>query len=148
MTTTGLETFDTTVQKTDIWLKEIMNELGWDSRQKAYLALRSVLHTLRDRLTVDEVANLSAQLPMLVRGIYFESWKPSSSPQKYRNREEFLSRVQSFFRGDQPVDAEKIVQAVFTVMQREVTEGEIGEVKRMLPEEIRHLWPEPVEAHQ
>jgi uncharacterized protein (DUF2267 family) len=71
MSATGLEVFDTTVQKTMVWLKEIMEELHWEDRHRAYLALRGCLHQVRDRLQVEEVAHLGAQLPMLVRGIYY-----------------------------------------------------------------------------
>jgi uncharacterized protein (DUF2267 family) len=86
MSATGLDVFDQTLQKTNIWLKEIMDDLGPD-RQRAYHALRAVLHTLRDRLTVEEAAHLSAQLPLLVRGIYFEGWHPRTSrPPSARGR--------------------------------------------------------------
>jgi hypothetical protein len=63
MSATGLSVFDTTLQKTNHWLKELMRLLDWHDRQKAYLALRSTLHALRDRLTVEETAQLAAQLP-------------------------------------------------------------------------------------
>jgi uncharacterized protein (DUF2267 family) len=77
MSTTDLEVFDTTVHKTNSWLHELMEELGWSDRHKAYLALRATLHALRDRLTVQGVAQLGAQLPMLIRGFYYEGWVPS-----------------------------------------------------------------------
>jgi uncharacterized protein (DUF2267 family) len=70
MRATGLEVFDTTVQATNAWLKEIMETTGPD-RRRAYHVLTAVLHALRDRLTVDEVAQLGAQLPILVRGLYY-----------------------------------------------------------------------------
>ncbi len=73
---TGLEVFDSTVQKTNIWLNDILEELHWEDRNKAYMALRTTLHALRDRLTLEEVAQFSAQLPMLIRGIYYEGWDP------------------------------------------------------------------------
>ena len=98
MSATGLEVFDQTLQKTNIWLKEIMEHLGPD-RQRAYHALRAVLHTLRDRLTVEEAAHLSAQLPLLIRGIYFEGWHPAHKPTKERTREEFLEQVEARLRG-------------------------------------------------
>ncbi len=72
MPMTGLESFDTTVQKTNIWLKDIMQEEGWEDRHKAYLVLRSVLHAVRDMLTIDEAAHLGSQLPMLLRGVYYD----------------------------------------------------------------------------
>jgi uncharacterized protein (DUF2267 family) len=70
MSATGLEVFDKTVHTTNAWLKEIMEATGLD-RRRAYRALAAVLHALRDRLTVDEVAQLGAQLPILVRGLYY-----------------------------------------------------------------------------
>lgn len=96
MSMTGLEAFDATIQKTNVWLKDIMDELDWDDRHRAYLALRSVLHSLRDRLTVEEATELGAQLPMLIRGSYFEGWKPAGKPIKY-DREGFLAQVRGQF---------------------------------------------------
>ena len=46
--------------------------LGTDDRQDAYRAVRGVLHTLRDRLPVEESAQLAAQLPTLLRGVFYE----------------------------------------------------------------------------
>jgi uncharacterized protein (DUF2267 family) len=76
MSITGLEVFDTTLQKTNEWLQEIMQEFGTENRQQAYAALRATLHTLRERLPTEETAHLGAQLPMLIRGIYYEGWHP------------------------------------------------------------------------
>jgi uncharacterized protein (DUF2267 family) len=59
MSATGLDAFDKTLQTTNIWLQEIMEELGPDG-QRAYKVLRGVLHALRDRLTIDEAAHLGA----------------------------------------------------------------------------------------
>jgi uncharacterized protein (DUF2267 family) len=71
MSTTGLDVFDTTVQKTNNWLNDLMQVLRWPDKHKVYLALRTTLHALRDRLTVEEVAHLGAQLPMLIRGFRY-----------------------------------------------------------------------------
>jgi len=77
MQSTGVSALDGTIQKTNIWLREVMDELGSDDRHRAYLALRSVLHSLRDRLTIEEATDLGAQLPILVRGFYYDAWNPS-----------------------------------------------------------------------
>lgn len=74
-----LEVFDKTVQTTNAWLKEITEATGLD-RRRAYRVLAAVLHALRDRLTVDEVAQLGAQLPILVRGLYYDNGTPPESP--------------------------------------------------------------------
>jgi uncharacterized protein (DUF2267 family) len=141
MSMTGLDVFDRTVHKTNNWLNELMEVLGWQDRHKAYLALRVTLHTLRDRLTVEEVAQLAAQLPMLIRGSYYEGWDPTGKPLKERSKEEFLARIEEYFSGDDPVDPEQVARAVFTVLSNRVTEGEIEDVKHVLPAEIEDLWP-------
>src|ERR1700724_2716111 len=93
MSATGLEVFDKTVQTTNAWLREIMEATGLD-RRRAYRALAAVLQALRDRLTVDEVAQLGAQLPILVRGLYYDQWHhPAGKPDRLRHKEEFLAAV-------------------------------------------------------
>ena len=140
MSITGLEVFDATVHKTNSWLKEISQELGVD-RRRAYDALRAVLHCLRDRLTVEEAAHLADQLPLLVRGIYYEAWRPAGKPEKIRSREEFLERVDAHFQKTEPIDPEEAVRAVFQVLENHITPGEIHDVIQNLPEKIRALWP-------
>lgn len=140
MSSTGLEVFDKTLQTTHIWLDEIMAEMGPD-RQHAYHVLRAVLHALRDRLPVNDAAHLSAQLPMLVRGIFFEGWRPRPEPTKERSREEFLARVQEGLHGIRPTSPEQAARTVFKVLARHVTGGETEKVRQALPQEIRTLWP-------
>lgn len=141
MSATGLDVFDTTIHKTNAWLNELMRILGWQDRHKAYLALRTVLHALRDRLTVEEAAQLGAQLPVLIRGFYYEGWDPAGKPVRERDREQFLARIAQAFRNDKTVDPERVARAVFTVLAKRVSEGEIEDVKQILPAEIRDLWP-------
>jgi uncharacterized protein (DUF2267 family) len=138
MTWTGLETFDTAVQKADTWLKEIMMELNTDSRRIAYACLRSVLHTLRDRLTIDEAVDLGAQLPLLVKGIYYDEWDPSRTPVKDRHMEAFIDHINK--RNVSDIDSKVAAKAVFKLLHKKVTEGEINDVKGMLPEELNSLW--------
>jgi uncharacterized protein (DUF2267 family) len=45
--------------------------------------LRAWLHTLRDRLTVEASAHFAAQLPDLIRGIFYAGWNPSAVPEMY-----------------------------------------------------------------
>jgi uncharacterized protein (DUF2267 family) len=145
MSTTGLEVFDQTLQKTNIWLKDIMGQVGPD-RQRAYHALRAVLHTLRDRLTVEEAAHLSAQLPLLVRGIYFEGWHPAHKPSKERTQDEFLEQVKGRLQGIEPINPETATRVVLEVLERYVDPAEAVHVKHMLPKPIRELWPSEPKA--
>ena len=100
-----------------------------------------MLQTLRDRLTIEETAQLGAQLPMLVRGFYFEGWDPSGKPVKERHQTDFLARIGSHFKDDELAIPEKIARAVFKVLAKHVTEGEIRDIQRVIPGELRMLWP-------
>jgi len=139
MSATGLKAFDSTLQLTNTWLHELMEELGWSHRERAYHALRVVLHALRDRLPVDEVAALGAQVPLLVRGVYYEGWHPADKPLKGHRRDDLLAEIGAAFRDDRDVDPETVARAVFRVLERHVSPG--AGVKQHFPEELRALWP-------
>jgi uncharacterized protein (DUF2267 family) len=130
------------VHTTNILLKELTEELGWDDRQRAYHALGAVLHALRDRLTVAEAADLGAQFPMLIGGLYYEGWNPNGKPVKERNREQFPAHISAAFPGQVETYSENIAWAVFKVLRRHVSEGEIADIKHALPGQMRSIWPE------
>ena len=139
---TSHDVFDTTLQKTQVWLNDLTSELDWENKpQKAYMALRTVLHALRDRLTVEEAVQLGAQLPMLVRGFYFEGWTLKGKPHKERHKADFLDHIKKAFKNDVTVNPQQICRAVFRVLVRHTSKGEIEDVKHMLPKELRELWP-------
>jgi uncharacterized protein (DUF2267 family) len=140
MITAGLDVFDRTLHKTYEWLADLMRLLRVDDRRMAYRALRATLHALRDRLTVEEVAQLGAQLPMLVRGFYYEGWDPTAKPLTLRHKDEFLGRVASRLTNDD-VEPETAARGVFALLAERVTQGEIEDVKHILPSELRALWP-------
>jgi uncharacterized protein (DUF2267 family) len=140
MTQTSLTPLESTIQTTNIWLNEILERMGWHEQHRAYHALRAVLHALRDRLSVDETAALSAQLPLLIRGIFYEGWHPHGKPLKERHKEQFLAHIAEAFRNDPDVDVEQVTRAVFQVIAKHVTRGEIESIKHCLPAEIRSLW--------
>lgn len=141
MTNATITAFDSTLHKTNVWLKELQEELDWkpSDHQKTYHALRAVLHVLRDRLTPQEASDFAAQLPMLIRGFYYEGWNPSRTPTS-DNREEMLAKIAEHFETDASVEAETITRAVFKVVQKHVSEGEVEDIKAALPKSIRELW--------
>jgi uncharacterized protein (DUF2267 family) len=134
--------FENAVQTSNRWLNELMDELGWQDRHRAYLALRVVLHALRDRLTAAEVVDLGAQLPTLIRGMYYEGWKGTAQTPRVRRKEEFLAPIGDAFRDDPELFPEQIAWAVFKILKAHVSAGEIDDVKHALSREIRSLWPE------
>jgi uncharacterized protein (DUF2267 family) len=127
------------VEKAHIWLNEMAGELGSEDQQEAYRVLRAYLHALRDRLPVDEAAQLAAQLPELIRGIYYEGWDPSATPVRYRTYAEFLDRVAEEALLDGETAASYAVSAASSLLRRHVSAGEIDDVRAILPEDLRPI---------
>ena len=142
MSMTGLPVFDTTIQKTNLWLNELMEDLEWDNRHKAYQALRGVLHALRDHLPTSEAAHFSSQLPMLVRGIFFEGWRPNSKNGRDHSADSFLAAVADHFPKDPEIDAERVVRAVFSLLADHIPGGEIEKIIGVMPKQLRSFWQE------
>lgn len=125
------------VEKAHVWLNEMAGELGTDDRQEAYRALRAYLHALRDRLPVNEAAQLAAQLPDLIRGIYYEGWNPSKTPVRYRGLADFLGRVATDANLDGETEASYAVSAAAKILRRHVSAGEIDDVRAILPDDLK-----------
>lgn len=146
MSQTGLETFDDTLQQTNTWLNDVAEQLGRDDRQLAYHALRATLQTLRDRIGTDEAAKLAAQLPLLVRGIFYESWDPGEDPAALRDREAFLERIHARYGYREPVSTEEIARAVFVALNARLTPGLVEKVRERVGADVRGFWPAPAAA--
>jgi len=132
-----------TVQKTHEWVHAVQRELTWMDERRAHTALRAVLHSLRDRLTLDEIAQFGAQLPTFIRGVYYEGWDPTHTPLRKRDAESFLAQIRSAFERTRPVvDPKSVATAVFRVIESRISPGEVEDIKSLLPERIRQFWPE------
>ena len=120
---------------------EICAELEWaHDSQRAYRALRAVLHALRDRLHPEEAAGFAAQLPLLVRGTFYEGWHPGGKPIKTRSADDFLAPVADAFRDEPPAVPTDVARAVFTVVKRHLSAGEVADVIAALPDDVQTLW--------
>ena len=139
MSANGLAVFDKTLQTTHMWLDQIMERIGPD-RQVAWKVLGTVLHKLRDRLPAEASAHLAAQLPLLIRGAYYDQYRPSEQPTDCRTREEFVDEVAEWLADTRPVDPEEAIAAVFDAISRNVDAGQVEKIKRVLPKAIREMW--------
>ncbi|MCG5466356.1 DUF2267 domain-containing protein [Micromonospora sp. NPDC053740] len=137
-----ISAFESSLDKTNLILKDIENAYGWpkDRRNQSYAALRTVLHLLRDRLPVNESVEFAQQLPVLVRGIYFDGWVPSDVPIKL-NRDDFLYEVRQGFPYDAEGGAERVTQVVLDTLRRHVTQGEWQDVKDTMPKDLATMMP-------
>ena len=139
MSESHIAILDHTVQETNIWLKAIAEELHFDDRHQAYNALRAVLHALRDRLPPEVAVHLGAQLPALVRGIYYEGWHMPGTPTKEHSAQEFADHVLRELPPRFPMDPLTVARGVFEILWEKLDPGEFGKVSDHLPASLRTL---------
>jgi uncharacterized protein (DUF2267 family) len=137
---TSISSFTQAAAQAQQWVNELAEDLNWNERH-AYHLLRAVLHALRDWLSQEEMTDLAAQLPVLIRGIYFEGWKPAETPVWERKKDDFVARIQDAFSGDLLNDPDRAIAAVFRLIDRHVSHGEVVQVRNSMKKALRELWP-------
>ncbi|PYJ25462.1 MAG: DUF2267 domain-containing protein [Verrucomicrobia bacterium] len=144
MSQQGLETIESTTQKTHEWIARVAEALHMEKRD-AYKSLRAVLQTVRDRLQVDIAVHFGAQLPMLIRGLYYEGWEPSKVPIKL-SRQQFLDSIREKIVADRVIDPLETTQAVLSMVSTYIGGGEIDKVKHSFPHDMQSLFPDLAKA--
>lgn len=130
----NVDVIDRTVNKTNTWLKMVAERMGTDDRHRAYMVLRAVLHALRDRVGPEVSVHLAAQLPLLVRGVFYEGWHPTARPDRM-SFGEFLARVEDEAMLKGTTQAEDATRAVIAVLWEELSAGAVEHLMDVLPEE-------------
>ena len=137
----GLESIDHTVQLTHQWINDLDARLGWENKHRSFRLLRAVLQAVRDWLPVNDAVHFGAQLPELLRGIYYEQWRPSATPVKDRSRSDFVGRIEDAFANDRLLFAAEAITTVFDLLCDKLSAGEVEKVRHALPADLRVLWP-------
>lgn len=140
MPATGLDVFDTTLQKTSRFLKEIEDAFGWEGRRvQSYAAARIILHALRDRLTVQEASDFAGQLPLLLKGVFFDGWNPSAVPRKL-DATEFRDEIQRQFQYSMDRSLDDLIKVVVHALGQFISKGEMEDVTSILPRKLAVLF--------
>jgi uncharacterized protein (DUF2267 family) len=136
----GLEQLNTAVNTAEEWIDDLMQRLGWSNRERVYLVLLASLHALRDALARNQAVYIGAQLPPLLRGLYYEGWHPGTRL-AIRSRAAFLQRVHDGMHRDAAVDAETAARAVFALLAARLPAAEVEDAKAATPKQLHNLWP-------
>jgi uncharacterized protein (DUF2267 family) len=139
---TGNQEFDDAIRATEGWIGEFMRLLGWQNRDKACLALRAASHALRDSLPLEEAVYLGAQLPALLRGVYYEGWHPVGRAFRIRTRDALLARIEDGVHRDPAIDPEQITRALLALFAKRLPPAELEDAKAVTPQSLRGLWPD------
>jgi len=143
MSTKHIQVFERTTHEAHDWVNELTARLDWTSERDALRLLRVVLRKLRDHLPVNEMAQFSAQLPIMLRGMFFEGWQPNAAPARAQPAAAFITAVEAEvadvldYRG--PVD----IAVVFHLLNARISRGEVEDVRANLPTDLQAMWPAP-----
>lgn len=135
---TGITSLDSSLTTTSEWFNGIEEELKWPDKNRIYSATKAVLGTLRDCLTIEELHQFTAQLPMIWTGMLFEGYDPTGKPMRM-NREEFLQSVRDKF-GPNPINAEETTIAIAKVLKKKISKGQYEDVVGQLQDDVRTLF--------
>lgn len=143
MTATQVRNLDDSIHTTNEWLRDLQDKLSANDRGGAYIALRGVLRALRDRLPVDDAAHLGAQLPTLIRGVYYDQYRPSAQPKVVREQDAFLAMIGEGFgdAGNLGFGPQEAATAVFELLNEKIDTGEALKARHVLNDELKALWP-------
>jgi uncharacterized protein (DUF2267 family) len=143
MSEIGVAGLDHTIQETNVWLKLVGHKMHRDDKHKAYVALRAVLHVLRDRLTPEEAVHFGAQLPTLIRGFYFEGWHMAGSRESPLT-DEFAERVTHELPPGFEIDGLTVTRMVLDAVCERIDPREATKIAGHLPPQLRTIWPDTV----
>jgi uncharacterized protein (DUF2267 family) len=138
MSLESADAVERSVHKTNEWLNGIRDELGQQDREEAWRILKADLQVLRDQLTVDEAAHFAAQLPLVLRGAFYEGFDPGRQD-KVRHREEFLALFADRAALSDSTDPERALGAATSVLSSHITQGELDDLTAQLPSELRSV---------
>ncbi|MFO8126911.1 DUF2267 domain-containing protein [Yoonia sp.] len=138
-----IHVFERTTYEAHEWVNNLAGRTGWQSERDVLRLLRTVLCKIRDHLPVNEMAQFSAQLPLILRGMFFEGWQPKVTPVRERHAADFIADVDDKV-GD-VIDYQGLsdIKAVFNVINDQISAGEVEDVRACLTQELRDLWPAP-----
>lgn len=142
MSSQGLEAIDHTVQLTHEWINDLSGRLDWTSKRDTLSLMRATLREIRDHLGHEEVAQLAAQLPMLIRGMYYEGWIPARTPVRDRNADHFLQAIAVQAGDAAGYRGKEDIAAVLHFLSARLSAGEVRDIKAGLPKSICALWPD------
>jgi uncharacterized protein (DUF2267 family) len=135
----SVDAVERSVHKTNEWLNELTEALHTEDREYAWRVLRADLQILRDLVNDDEAAQLAAQLPMVLRGAFYDGFDPGRPPLKVRNADDFAELMGERAQVPHAGEALRAAQAATHVLEQHVSPGEMEEVLSQIPRGLRKV---------
>lgn len=144
LSTTNISSLDRAITNAVEIIDEVQDELGWESKDKTYQATKAVLQSVRDRLQIEEVIHLSANLPLILKGMMMDGYSLKNKPERIRDLEGFLELVQANYDSTMHdmINPEDATITVLNVLNSHIGGGEFTKVAANMPAPIQRLFQE------
>ncbi len=128
------------------FLKNYTKELNLDGDvDKAGRILSSILHGLREIISMEESLQLMAQFPMFLKAVYANGWSSRKRKLKVKNMTDFIDLIREFdgntsiydFESDEV--AESYIIATFIALRQYVSLGELEDIRTELPKDLKSM---------
>lgn len=125
----------------ELYAKEL--NLG-DDTEKAGRILSSILHGLREVISLEESLQLMAQLPMFLKAVYANGWT-SRKDRKIKTMDDFIELIKKLNGKTASIDfstdeiAENYINSTFIVLRRYLSLGELEDIRTHLPKELKSM---------
>ncbi len=138
---TNISSLDRAIQNAVLWLNDVQNELQWEDREVVYKATKAVLQTIRDRLPPGELFHFSANLPMVFKGMLFDSYDHEQN-KEIKTVEDFFIQVQCHYDSQMRdiIGAQEATCGVINTLFKRIGEGEMKKVADAMPLKLKSLF--------
>jgi len=137
--------FNQFASEANVFLNEYAKKMNLnDDTEKAGRVLSSILHGLREVISIEESIQLIAQLPMFLKAVYVNGWSLRKK-RKIKNTEEFIDLIREFDGGTSLYDfanddiAENYIVITFIMLRKYISLGELEDIRSGLPKDIKSL---------
>lgn len=137
--------FNQFATEANTFMKKYAHELNLgDDTAKAGRILSSILHGLREVISVEESLQLIAQFPMFLKAVYVNGWTLRKKT-KVKTMVDFIDLVRDFdgatsindFESDEM--AQGYIDSTFILLRQYISLGELEDIRTSLPKELKSM---------
>ena len=127
------------------FLKEFAKKINMpDDTDKAGRVLSSILHGLREVITLEESLQLISQFPMFLKAVYVNKWTTRKKV-RVKSMTEFIDLIRELdgvtslndFESEEV--AENYINATFMMLRKYVSLGELEDLRTVLPKDLKSI---------
>jgi uncharacterized protein (DUF2267 family) len=137
--------FNQYAREGNAFLKDYAKKLNMpDDIDRAGRILSSILHGLREVITVEESLQLISQFPMFLKAVYVNRWT-TRKKHKVKNMTDFIDLIRELDGvtalhdfGSEEI-AENYINSTFMILRKYISLGELEDIRTVLPKDIKSI---------